>query len=213
VADLKAGQITDNVKLWAFNKLADVQPIALMEMPETYLRAKNGRLFYMLKSFTLKQLDIVRREVVQEFKKGNKKEAVKKAALLAGYLSAANVGIQTIKDILLGREVHPEDIPDKAVWSLLGAYGMNEFIFSKYIQEGKVMEGAAAYVTPASPIITAAFTLGAELPKDDPDLEQTLRGIPFVGPLAYSWFGGGAERYNERQRKKKGLRRRTRRER
>ncbi len=132
------------------------------------------------------------------------KKAVKQAALLAGDISAANVGTQTVKDILLGRDVRAEDVPDKALWSLLGAYGLNEYTFSKYLQKGDIVKGAAAYVTPATPIIDAAFTLGSAPFKDDPKLESTSRAVPFVGQLVYSWFGGGAEKYNERLRKKGG---------
>jgi hypothetical protein len=40
--------------------------------------------------------------------------------------------------------------------------------------------------------------VGRELPKDDPNLEPALKGIPIVGPMFYNWFGGGAEKYNER---------------
>jgi hypothetical protein len=205
IRDLQNGEVTEDIKLWAFNQLADIQPIALSEMPEMYLRAKNGRLLYMLKSFTLKQFDVVRREVIQEWKKGNKVDAAKQAALLAGYVSATNVTTQTVKDLILGRDVRPEDIPDKALWSLLGAYGMNEYVFDKYIKQGKLVEGAAGYVTPATPIIDAALTLATELPKDDPKLEGILRGIPFVGPFVYNWFGGGAEKYNEKLRKESGV--------
>ncbi|MDB4417003.1 hypothetical protein N9232_00500 [Akkermansiaceae bacterium] len=198
IADLKAGQISDNVKLYSFNKLADVQPIALSEMPEGYLRAKNGRLLYMLKSFTLKQLDIVRRNVVQEWNKGNKLQASKQAALLAGYVTVANMSTQSVKDLLMGREVRVEDIPDKSLWALLGAYGLNQYTYDRYLARGDVKGAAFAYVAPATPIIDAAFTLATELPEDDPKLEPVLRGIPLVGPLVYSWFGGGAEKYNER---------------
>lgn len=198
VADLKAGQVSDNVKLYAFNQLADVQPIALSEMPEGYLRAKNGRLLYMLKSFTLKQLDIVRRNVVQEWNKGNKLQATKQAALLAGYVTVANVSTQSVKDLLMGREVRVEDIPDKSLWALLGAYGLNQYTYDRYLSQGDVKGAALAYVAPATPIIDAAFTLATELPTEEPKLEPVLRGIPYVGPLVYSWFGGGAEKYNER---------------
>ena len=198
IADLKAGQMSDNVKLFAFNELADIQPIALSEMPEGYLRAKNGRLLYMLKSFTLKQLDIVRRNIVQEWNKGNKLQATKQAALLAGYVTVANVGTQSVKDLLMGREVRVEDIPDRSLWALLGAYGLNQYTYDRYLSQGDVKGAAMAYVAPATPVIDAAFTLATELPKDEPKLEGVLRGIPYVGPLVYSWFGGGAEKYNER---------------
>ena len=52
------GKITDNTKLVLFNKLLDFQPVAKSEMPQVYLENPNGRIFYMLKSFTLKQFDI-----------------------------------------------------------------------------------------------------------------------------------------------------------
>jgi len=66
ISDLKSETISENVKLHLFNTVADFQPIALTEMPQKYLTGGNGRLFYMLKTFTLKQFDIYRREVFQQ---------------------------------------------------------------------------------------------------------------------------------------------------
>jgi len=43
IKDLQEGRITENVKYYAFNKLADCQPIALSEMPLKYLTSGNGR--------------------------------------------------------------------------------------------------------------------------------------------------------------------------
>ena len=102
-----------------------------------------------------------------------------------------------------GRDVKVEDIPDKALWALLGAYGMNEYVYSKYFSQGKVVEGAIKYITPATPIIDSILTLGFEIPKDDPQFEKGLRAVPAVGDLLYQWLGGGAEKYNERQEKKR----------
>ena len=199
IADLKTGDVTENIKLWAFNELSEVQPISLIEMPEGYLNAKNGRLAYMLKSFTLKQIDLVRNRVVGEWSKGSKVQASKNAALLAGYLTTANVGTSTVKDILLGREVRPEDIPDRALWSLLGVYGMNEYVYDRYMKQGKIVEGAAMYVTPAAPYVEAVTTLVKEsFGEDDPDYSRALNGIPVVGRILYNWLGGGAEKFNER---------------
>lgn len=203
VADLKTGDLTDNVKLFAFNNLADVQPITLSEMPEEYLNAKNGRLLYMLKSFTLKQWDIVRREVVGEYNKGNKLYAAKQAARMAGYLTVANTGTGVIKDLMRGREIKPEDVPDRALWALLGVFGMNKYTTEKYFAKGDIVGGILNTLAPATPLITAAFTLGAEAVSDDPDIKKTLRPIPLVGDLTYNWFAGGAEEYNERMDKER----------
>ncbi len=198
VFDLKTGNVSDNVKLFAFNQLADVQPIALSEMPQTYLENPNGRILYMLKSFTLKQYDIVRRNVVQEWSKGNKKEAVKNAGLLAGYLTVANTGVGATKDILLGREVRPEDLPDRSLWALLGVFGMNKYVSERYLSRGDISGAVANTLIPATPIIKAVIKGTSEVFEEDPDFAPVLKGVPVVGPLFYNWFGGGAEKFNER---------------
>ena len=87
IADLDAGIMSDKVKFYLFNQLSDVQPVTLSEFPQAYLDNPNHRILYMLKSFTLKQLDLVRREVIKEFAKGNKKEAIKQAGLVSGLLN------------------------------------------------------------------------------------------------------------------------------
>ena len=203
VADLKAGDMTENIKFYAFNELADVQPIILSEMPEAYLNSPNGRILYMLKSFTLKQWDIVRREIMGEWNKGNKLTAVKKATVMAGYLTVANTSTGVIKDMMRGKEVKPEDLPDRSMWALLGVFGLNKYTSDKFFAKGDVKGGLVNMIVPATPIIDAAFKLGTELPKEDPALESTLNAIPLVGPLVYNWFGGGAEKYNERMDKER----------
>jgi hypothetical protein len=175
----------------------------MLEMPQAYLDSPNGRILYMLKSFMLKQYDVVRRNIVQEYKKGNKSTAIKNALALGGYLSAANVGTQTVKDMLLGRDVSVERIPTEAMWSLLGIYGINKYATERYIQQGQVTDFFYQSVVPATPIIDAVFKGGTELIEsiyndEDIDLSPVLKGIPMVGPIAYNWFGGGAEKYNDR---------------
>lgn len=203
VADLKNKQISDIVKFHAFNELSDIQPITMLELPQGYNMYKNGRILYALKSFTLKQLDVVRRNIVQEYAKGSKIKAIKQAALLAGYLSAANVGTQTAKDLLLKRDVKAEDIPNNALWALLGVYGGNKYITDKYISKGQITDAAKDLIMPATPILDAVFEGSAELAGEDPDIAKYTRSIPVVGPLVYNWFLGGAEKYNERLAKER----------
>jgi hypothetical protein len=198
IANLKNKEVTDNVKFLAFNELSDIQPISLSELPPAYLNNPNGRILYMLKSFTLKQYDVVRRNIVQEWNKGNKMTAVKNAALYAGYVTAANVSTQTVKDMMLGRDVRAEDIPDKSMWALLGVFGINQYMSDRYLRQGDIKGAAINLVTPATPIFDEAFTLGSDLLKGEAEPLKNTRPIPVVGPIVYSWLGGGAERYNER---------------
>jgi hypothetical protein len=201
VDDLANGRVTENVKLYAFHELSDMQPVTLSEMPEGFNRMTNGRLLYMLKSFTLKQYDVVRRRVVQQWQRGNKVEAVKNMTLLGSYLGLANMGTGVIKDMLLGREVRPEQIPDRSLWALLGVYGMNKYTADRYIRNGQVTDAAVELVAPATPLIDTTLELGTDAIKGDIDenLLKYVKPVPIFGNIVYNWFGGGAEQFNENQ--------------
>ena len=80
---------------------------------------------------------------------------------------------------------------------------MNKYTTEKYFAKGDIVGGVLNTLAPATPLITAAFTLGAEVVSDDPDIKKTLRPIPLVGDLTYNWFAGGAEEYNERMDKER----------
>jgi len=203
VDDLKANEVTESAKFHSFNELSDMQPISMLEMPQKYVDHPDGRILYALKTFTLKQYDVVRRNIVQEYAAGNKAKAIKQAVYLAGYLSAANVGTQTIKDIMLGRDPGIDDIPDKSLWALLGVYGFNKYGADKYLKNGKLTDWAVNTIAPAAPIIDAITGLAAESVKEDPNANRYLRAMPLIGPMLYNWFGGGAEKYNERVEKER----------
>jgi len=204
VDDLQTGRMSDNVKFYAFNELADMQPVALSEMPQAYLNVPNGRIFYMLKSFMIKQYDVVRREVVQEFKKADtlagKAEAVKKGATLLGYLAVGNAGTGMIKDMALGREVDVDQIPDRAMWSLLGIYGFNKYTAERYLSQGDFLGFATNQLAPAAPLIDAVGRgLGdvGKLEVDEDTVARLVKPLPVIGMPVYNLFLGGAEKYNE----------------
>jgi hypothetical protein len=200
ISELKSGEVTELVKFHGWNEISNLQPVSSLELPQGYLENPNGRILYSLQSFTLKQLDVARRDVVQQWNKGNKKQATKNALALAGYMSAAGVTVQTVKDILLGRDVKPEDLPENAMWSLTSVYGLNRYTTEKYLQQGKFTDAAFNIIQPPVPILEMVQGTVTEATKEDPDFAKYTRSIPVVGPMFYNWFGGGAEKYNERLR-------------
>ena len=129
VAELKNGEITDRVKFYLWNELSDAQPISMSEMPQAYLNAPNCRIFYALKSFTIKQIDLLRKNVIQEYKAGNKLKAGRN---LAGYMvlvGGMNGTVKETKDWVMGKGFNVEDISDNSInhlWSIMFA--------SQYIQ-------------------------------------------------------------------------------
>ena len=204
VDDLQTGRMSENVKFYAFNEISDMQPVSLSEMPQAYLNNPNGRILYMLKSFMIKQYDVVRREVIQEFNKADtlagKAAAVKKGAALLGYLAVGNGATGMIKDMALDREVKPDQILDRGMWALFGIYGFNKYTSERYLSQGDFVGAAVNQLAPAAPLIDAAFRGAADVFKGEADedtVARLVKPVPVVGMFAYNWLLGGAEKYNE----------------
>jgi hypothetical protein len=94
--------LTDDIKFVLFNELMDVQPITMSQMPTAYLNATKtaggfGRLLYQLKTFTLKQMDIVRTRGLQKIANGRVVEGTKELAQYGLILGATNATAQTAK--------------------------------------------------------------------------------------------------------------------
>ena len=187
IKDLKAGTISENVKLYLFNVLSDFQPISLSEMPQKYLTGGNGRIFYMLKTFTLKQCDMFRREAFQKIAApGTRIEGIKNLLWLSTAFVVMNAGADFIKDFILGR---PIDIEDKVVDNLLRLAGISKFVTWKAREEGL----GSAMVRQIAPPFKAVDAISKDIRTagDEKGLEIT-QSIPVVGKLYYWWFGRGA---------------------
>lgn len=188
IQDLQNGDITDNVKLLVYNRLLDFQPVALSEMPQKYLDAGNGRIFYMLKTFTLKQFDVYRNEVFKQLKskdKATKLQGMKNFVRLSAMFAMANAGADELKDFVLGRETN---FKDRTVDNLLRLAGVSKFVTWKARTEG-VGSAMARQVLPPFKFIDALtkdiITMG-----DEKGLE-TLASVPIIGKLAYWHMGKG----------------------
>jgi hypothetical protein len=199
IQDIRGGNITENVKLYLFNTLADFQPIALSEMPQKYLTGGNGRIFYMLKTFTLKQFDTYRREAFQKIAKpGTRIQGIKNLMWLMGTFVAANVTADIIKDLLLGRKI---DMEDKAVDNLLRLVGISKFVTWKAREEGV----GSALVRQIAPPFKAADAISKDIDKaiQGRPTGEIIQSFPFLGKLYYWWFGKGAEKTKKKEKQMK----------
>lgn len=187
IADLKSGQNTENVKMLAFNELLDVQPIKLSEMPEGYLKGGNGRIFYMLKTYTIKLFDVYRNEVFQEMKR-NKARGIYNLIKLTSALVLANATADEIKDFILGRET---SLKDRTVDNLLRLVGFSKFGIYKARQEG-LPSAFLQSILPPTKFLNNLYKDIVSPPEEAKDL-RSIQSIPLVGKLYYWWFGRGAE--------------------
>lgn len=197
VDDLIAGKNSDDVLFLLFNELSDIQPITIAEVPEQYLRADMGKLFYALKTFQIKLLDIYRNEIYNEYRAGNRKQAVIKLFRLTTSLAIMNASADELKDFILGRKT---DFKDKVIDSLLRLGGMSKFIIWKARREG-------AY-TALINMLAPPFGMTNDVFKDvglaydkimGLEEEEDKKGFrlpkyfPLAGKLYYWWFGNGVQ--------------------
>jgi len=201
--DVKSGKMSENVKLMLFNELADIQPISLSEMPEMYLKMPNGRVMYMLKSFMLKQMDLIRRDGIQEIKKGNYKKGTANMMRYALTLGAANTGSSYIKDAMMGKEVEPEgmDVP----MNFLKMFALSEYVGNK-VADGNVLEAGIGMLTPPYSMFDDIMSAGVKALEeegiDEARNTEWMRYMPIGGRLWYMWFGGGLEAAAEKKSNK-----------
>ena len=210
VSDYQAGRVTDRVKQHLWNELSDAQPISLLEQSAAYINNPNARIFYMLKSFTLKQLDIARRGVYQEAKKGNFIEATKNAARLAVLVGGMNAGAKIGQRYVMSKgesEIElAEDMTDETMeffWSMLGA---GEFARDRYWKRGDVIGGVGSLAIPphswAKDVMQQSLIqLGAA--EGTQEWEKAWRHTPVVGKMWYNFFGGGLEKKLDREEKER----------
>jgi hypothetical protein len=161
-------------------------------MPEYYLRGGNGRILYMLKTFTLKMLDVYHNEVGLMFKT-NPAQAMKNLVRLTSALIVMGVGVDWLKDFLLGRA---KDLSDYATDNILKAVGLSKWTIYKAKQEGVELALLQTILPPS--------TIVSDLIKDVNDIsfkrtkelsEARIWGkVPLVGKFYYWWFGGGQQK-------------------
>lgn len=203
VQGLRDGEINREVKDFLFMRLSKYQPISKLESSKVYMNNPNGRIFYMLKSFMLKQYDLIRNDIYKEIKSGNKKEGFRKLALLSIYLGATTTSTSIMKDFIRGRDIEPDRIPNRFMWQTLGVFGFDKYSYSRYAQRGDFTGWLNNQVMPAIPLVNA---LGEGLDaatyvfddEKEASASKLIRPLPIFGDLTYNWFLGGAEKYNKR---------------
>lgn len=183
--DLKNKRMSDNVETLLFSELSDAQPISKAEMPEMYLAHPNGRFLYQLKTYMLKQVDIVRRDSYQEIAKGTPEgilRGTKNLAALATVYAISNIPGDTIKDWIAGREVDPFATP-KLIENIGQTFGINRYA-GQQLRQGKVVETLTGMATPPLRVLQDVAKLD----------EKTVAYVPLAGRTVYDRYLGGNEK-------------------
>lgn len=184
--DIRANNITDDVAFVLFNRLADVQPIAMSEYPVAYLRNPNGRILYALSSFFLKQMDLLRNTAIKKMQEPGAKAKLKGAKDLtkySTYMALSGATIAEVKDFMMGKDT---PFSEHLANNLIKNFGLSNYSVNKLIED-KDLGAFMALELPGLNILT------------DIANDKGEKNLPVVGRLFYNWFGGGREKWQERK--------------
>lgn len=129
---IKSGEKNELTKFFAFTTLSDVQPVSLSETPLKYLTSGNGRIFYALKTYSIKAINTFYKRSVYDFRtaktNGEKAKALANAGKLIALMALAGAGTDELKDLILGRDV---DFGDNVTSNLLKIVMLNKYTMTK----------------------------------------------------------------------------------
>lgn len=186
VKEIQDGVVSDDVKFLLWSAIADYQPIALSEQPELYLTAGNGRLFYMLKTFTIKQIDVWRREVFSQMKT-NPIQATGNLFRMSLALMLMGATSDLIKDFLLGRTF---ELSDLVIDNILKTVGFSKWQIYKTREDGPLTAFMQSILPPV-PFFDDVYK-DVMSSRELPDWRIWGR-VPIVGKFYFWWLGGGSE--------------------
>jgi hypothetical protein len=149
----------------------------------------------MLKTFTLKQFDIFRRECFQKIQEpATRAQGIKNLIWLTTAYVMANATADEIKDFILNRKT---SFSDRTIDNMFRLLGVSKFVAWQARREGlrsAVVKQIAPPAKAADAVLQDATTAG-----DGKGLEIT-QSIPIFGKLYYWWFGKGADKTERKER-------------
>ena len=187
----------DLVRSLAFSELADLQPTTMSQMTEYYLANPNvGRTAYMLRSFSVKYLNLLRREMIDRIVSGEVAEGVKRGGMLITAFSAGGVTTDAMKDALLGRQQEGADelIVDNILkqTGVIDRYTVNKLGSSRE----PIKDTITTFIPPtgaAEPFARAAYNASFGEGITERDTRDMVFQIPVLGKVLANWFMGGKQ--------------------
>ena len=195
-----------------FHKLLDIAPATATEVPAAYMKNPNLRIMYMLKTFTIKQIDAFRTAGIDNMQEGgrlylrgreegnkSKQEAgvrlaakgMKDVVQLATIFAAANAGTDVIKDLIYGRPIKRDELIENNIWKL---FGMNRYIIYNAQRRG-FGKGLIDLLAPPTALFDRAATDISALAGDKEYKGAMLQGTPL--DLIYWRYLGGLDKIKD----------------
>lgn len=163
----------------------------------------NGRIFYQLMTWTMKQFSLFRSEALNKMAHGNAKEkAIGLKNMLRGvfYLGSMNIASDEAKRFITNRDsaFTGRDMPTEVAEALIKNSTKNFF-------------GSSNPLEPNVPAVTLFNRLGskgyaAATTDETTGMDFTaaaVKQVPLIGKMINMWLMGGAEEFNKKQEAKR----------
>ena len=172
-------------------------------------------MFYALKSFAIKQMDILHRQAKREWDKGTpagKRRSVKLTVAYGLLFAGSGSLIQETKDGIRGKGFNIEDLDDNAVDQIYSMVLSSRYMVDKFAK-GKVSEGLIGAIIPPMSLIDAPMADLAAIGRGDFNGRhaemnvfdsQVVQNTPLFGKIAYNWLGvKGQDKVREADRERR----------
>jgi N12 class adenine-specific DNA methylase len=210
--DLDAGNLTMDVQYLAFSKILDFQPGTTSEMTMMYVNSPRSRIFYSLKTYTIKFIDTMRNEgiaIIQEgVRTGNRamvEQGLRNLAMLVALYSLAGAGTDALKDLIFGRAI---SFKDAVIDNALRLIGISRYIAWEARKDGIPMALTKIVMPAAANLVEAPMRdMWSLIKQDDKPVGEKIRDmetlgmVPFVGKHYYWRYGGGRQKVIKREGK------------
>ena len=197
IRDLRKGKKSPLVLEALFNRVSDIAPITMLEMPKGYANNPNGRIFYSLQSYGIKQLDLFRRTSYEKIRSGSRKEAIEGMQNLIKmglYLTMMNAGADVLQSLFTGKKLNLTHM----VWdNILRIGGLSKYQGDLVLREGPGSVIQESLSPPSLDVANSVFKDFQEGNVNPVDME-TIRYFPIVGKYFYSDLGKGSKKKNRR---------------
>lgn len=194
--DILRGDKTDLVSELAAAELSKMQPTDLASLPQWFLDNPNWRVLYMLRTFGLKQLQQMENLIVDQWKRGNKKESVKNALAYIAVVGGGNAMVNEGRQVLKGDEPTLSGFGMKYADHMLGAVSANTlsmYGLSRSAQDGDPKHVVSGALPPlglaVAPLVDAVQLMGADSIDAKAAVEDSamFEFLP-MGRLVQSWL-------------------------
>lgn len=198
IKDLKDGAITDDIQFLAYETLSQLQPISKDQLPITYFRGGFYKSAYMLKTYSVKLLDLTINDIFKNIGDvKNPKNVIKgltNLVKLQTMMLLFGVPKDKLMDLLLGRDSENTDlfVNNLLVFQLLNKYNLT------IARRKGIGEVAKNYIIPPT------FDMLSTVSKDIYDGISKSKNIKDMRSISFIPIAGRVYYYRNKEKKKRG---------